>query len=42
MKSNSYKTYIPVCVILLGFIAVYGISNFLEKKPARSARKLHR
>ncbi len=31
MKSNLLKTYIPVAVIIFGFIAVFGLSDFIEK-----------
>ncbi|MGI8669298.1 MAG: tetratricopeptide repeat protein [Aridibacter sp.] len=31
MKSNSLKTYIAVAVIIFGFVAVFSLSNFLEK-----------
>ncbi len=31
MKSNSLKTYIAVAVIIFGFIAVFELSNFLER-----------
>ncbi len=30
-----FKTYIPAAIIIFGFVAVFGLSNFLEKnRPA--------
>ena len=34
MNSNSLKNYISIAVIILGFVAIFGLSNFLEQnKP---------